>query len=82
MNVVDHKGSGKSHQDKSKAEEIEKGLDGGKGKFSAAGGVHNPSNRLPAGEDSFGKKNTIPDNMVTVVPCLSQTQLGVFTIPE
>ena len=56
VQVVDHKSSGKTHRDKSKAEEPEKGSDGGKAKFSVAGGVHNPSNRLPAGEDSFGKK--------------------------
>ncbi|KAM7383446.1 hypothetical protein PAMP_003096 [Pampus punctatissimus] len=54
VDVVGHKGSGKTHLDKSKAAETEKSLDGGKGKFSA-GGVHNPSNRLPGGEDSFAK---------------------------
>lgn len=48
VKVVGHKDSGKSHQDKSKAEETGKNLDGEKVKFHAAGGVHNPSNRLPA----------------------------------
>jgi len=56
VDVVGHKDSGKLHLDKSKAEEKGKGLDGGKVKFPAAGGVHNPTNRFPAGEDSF-KKN-------------------------
>lgn len=56
MDVVGHKNSGKTHLDKSKAEETGESLDGGKVKFPAAGGVHNPSNRLPAGEDSFAKK--------------------------
>lgn len=54
VDVVGHKGSGKTHQDKSKAGETGKNLDEGK-KFPAAGGVHNPSNHLPAGEDSFAK---------------------------
>lgn len=53
VDVVGHKGSGKTHLDKSKAGETGKTMDEGKGKFPAAGGVHNPSNRLPAGEDSL-----------------------------
>lgn len=53
VDVVGLKGSGKTLPDKSKAEEIGKSLEGGKVLFPAAGGVHNPSNRLPAGEDSF-----------------------------
>lgn len=52
MDVVDHKGSiEKTRITKSKAEDVGKILDGGKIRFPA-GGVHNPSNRLPAGEDS------------------------------
>lgn len=51
VDVVGHKGSGKTHVDKSKADDLGKSIDGGKGMFPAAGGVHNPSNRLPAGED-------------------------------
>lgn len=58
MDVVGHKGSGKTHLEKSKAEETGKSLDGGKVKIPAAGGVHNPSNRLPAGEDSSTKYQT------------------------
>lgn len=50
VDVVSHKG--KNHLDKAKAEETGKGIDGEKVKFPALGGVHNPSNRLPAGEDS------------------------------
>lgn len=49
VDVVGHKGSAKSHRDKSKAEESEKEEE--KITFIVAGGVHNPSNRLPAGED-------------------------------
>lgn len=48
VDVQEHKSSGKTHVDKSKAEETGKSFDGGKVKFHAAGGVHNPSNRLPA----------------------------------
>ncbi|KAM3873636.1 ephrin-A1b [Diretmus argenteus] len=48
VDVVGQKGSGKVKADKAKADDVEQGMDGGKGKFSAAGGVHNPSNRLPA----------------------------------
>lgn len=44
VDVVGHKGSGKNHYDKSKAHETEKILEGG---------VHNPSNHLPAGEHSL-----------------------------
>lgn len=57
VDVAGHKGSGKTHPDKSKADDTGKSMDGGKKIFAAAGGVHNPSNRLPAGEDS-SKKNT------------------------
>jgi len=55
VDVVGLKGSGKNNVDKSKGEDTGKSLDGGKGKFPIAGGVHNPSNRLPAGEDSSKK---------------------------
>ncbi|XP_022077415.1 ephrin-A1b [Acanthochromis polyacanthus] len=48
VDVLGHKGSAKTHVDKSKAEDTGKSFDGGKGKFHATGGVHNPSNRLPA----------------------------------
>ncbi|KAM8825691.1 ephrin-A1b [Synchiropus picturatus] len=48
VDVAGHKGSGKTLVDKSKAEETGKTFELGKGKFPAAGGVHNPSNRLPA----------------------------------
>lgn len=58
VDVVGHKGSGKSHPDQSKAEEKGKSFDGGKVKFPVAGGVHNPSNHLPAGEDSSTKYQT------------------------
>lgn len=53
VDVVGHKGSGKNHYDKSKARETEKILEGEKVNFPATGGVHNPSNRLPAGEHSL-----------------------------
>lgn len=56
VDVVGHKSSGKTHLDKSKAEKTGKSIDGGKGMFPAIGGVHNPSNRLPAGEDLPLKK--------------------------
>ncbi len=52
VDVVGHKGSEKTHLDKSKADDTRKSMDGGKGLFAAAGGVHNPTNRLPAGEES------------------------------
>lgn len=58
VDVVGQKSSGKNHLDKSKSEDAGKSLDTGKVKLSAAGGVHNPSNRLPAGEDSFTKSQT------------------------
>lgn len=48
VDVVAHKGSGKAHLDKSKADDTGKHMDVGKGMFPANGGVHNPSNRLPA----------------------------------
>lgn len=41
-------GSGKAKTDKVKDGAMEKVMDGGKGKMGG-GGVHNPSNRLPAG---------------------------------
>ena len=58
VDVAGNKAAGKSHIDKSKAEEVGKSLDEGKVKFPATGGVHNPSNRLPAGEDPHTKHQT------------------------
>lgn len=53
VDVVGNKGSGKSHPDKSNKEEVGKRQDGDKVKFpTTGGGGHNPSNQLPAGEDS------------------------------
>lgn len=57
VDVVGHKSPGNTHSDKSKAEDTGKGLDAGD-KFRVNGGVHNPSNRLPAGEDSSTKHQT------------------------
>ncbi|XP_029928070.1 ephrin-A1b [Myripristis murdjan] len=57
VDVIGHKGSGKAKADKAKAEEMEKGMDVGKGKFAAAGGVHNPSNRLPADDPAVMEPN-------------------------
>lgn len=48
---VGQKGSGKA-EDEPKVEKKEKEAEDGKGRSSANGGVHNPSNRLSAGEDS------------------------------
>lgn len=50
VDVVGQKGSGKT-QDKPKVEKKEKEAEEGKGRFVASGGVHNPSNRLSAGEN-------------------------------
>ncbi|MEQ2264989.1 hypothetical protein XENORESO_000715 [Xenotaenia resolanae] len=55
VDVVGHKGSGKSHRVKPKAEEREKEEE--KIKFIAAGGVHNPSNRLPADDPAVMEPN-------------------------
>lgn len=57
VDVAGHKGNGKAHLDKSKAEETGKSLDMEKGKFQAAGGVHNPSNRLPADDPAVMEPN-------------------------
>ncbi|CAI5662272.1 ephrin-A1b [Oreochromis niloticus] len=48
VDVVGHKGSGKNHYDKSKAHETEKILEGG---------VHNPSNHLPADDPAAMEPN-------------------------
>ncbi|XP_051261915.1 ephrin-A1b [Dicentrarchus labrax] len=49
VDVVGHKGSEKTQPKVSpKADDTRKSIDGGKGFFPAVGGVHNPSNRLPA----------------------------------
>lgn len=57
VDVVDHKGSmGKTHINKSKAEDTGKILDGGKIRFPS-GGVHNPSNRLPADDPGAMEPN-------------------------
>lgn len=48
VDVVGHK----THQEKPKNEKKEKEVDEGKGKFVVSGGIHNPANRLSAGENS------------------------------
>ncbi|XP_045554774.1 ephrin-A1 [Salmo salar] len=48
VDVVGPHGSGKAKADKGKDGAMEKAMDGGKGKMGGGGGVHNPSNRLPA----------------------------------
>lgn len=73
VDVVGHKGSGNTHLDKSKADNTRKSTDGGKGMFPATGGVHNPSNRLPAGEEPSLK---IPHEIVRAVSCLSRSSDG------
>ncbi|XP_070822731.1 ephrin-A1b [Chaetodon trifascialis] len=58
VDVVGHKGSGKTHLNKSKADDTGKSTDGGKRIFSAAaGGVHNPTNRLPADDPDVMEPN-------------------------
>lgn len=52
VDVVGHKDSAKTHQEKPKNGKKEKEVDEGKGKFIVIGGVHNPANRLSAGENS------------------------------
>ncbi|XP_030013579.1 ephrin-A1b [Sphaeramia orbicularis] len=57
VDVADHKGSmGKTHINKSKAEDTGKILDSGKIRFPS-GGVHNPSNRLPADDPAAMEPN-------------------------
>ncbi|KAL6109480.1 efna1 [Pungitius sinensis] len=48
VDVVGQSGAGKHNLEKVKAENPKKNIDEGKVKSVAAGGVHNPSNRLPA----------------------------------
>ncbi|XP_068613072.1 ephrin-A1b [Brachionichthys hirsutus] len=55
VDVVGLKGSEKNHVDKSKADKTGKGTDGGKLMFP--GGVHNPSNRLPADDPAVMEPN-------------------------
>lgn len=52
VDVIGHKDSAKTHQEKPKNGKKEKEVDEGKGKFIVSGGVHNPANRLSAGENS------------------------------
>lgn len=59
VDVAGHKGPSKNHQDKSKVEHSGKSTDGGKTMFPSSGGVHNPSNRLPAGEHFSFKNITV-----------------------
>uniref|UniRef100_A0AAY5LB90 Ephrin-A1 n=1 Tax=Esox lucius TaxID=8010 RepID=A0AAY5LB90_ESOLU len=48
VEVVGPHGSRKVKADKGKDEGMDRAIDGGKGKIGEAGGVHNPSNSLPA----------------------------------
>lgn len=59
VDVAGHKGPSKNHHDKSKVEHTGKSTDGGKTMFPSSGGVHNPSNRLPAGEHFSFKNITV-----------------------
>ncbi|KAK9513828.1 hypothetical protein VZT92_027331 [Zoarces viviparus] len=54
---VDVVSAGKNNVDKSKAGDAVKTLDEGKVKFTNAGGVHNPSNRLPADDPAVMEPN-------------------------
>lgn len=69
VDVVGQKGSGKT-QDKPKVEKKEKEAEEGKGRFVANGGVHNPSNRLSAGENSSETLHSL------VGPCLNGARSG------
>ncbi|XP_020492993.1 ephrin-A1b [Labrus bergylta] len=57
VDVIGHKSSVKTHLEKSKAEDTGNSMEGGKGKFLAAGGVHNPSTRLPADDPAAMEPN-------------------------
>lgn len=50
VDVAGRKSPSKNHHEKSKEEHGGRSADGGKTMSSGSGGVHNPSNRLPAGE--------------------------------
>lgn len=50
VDVAGRKSASKNHHEKSKEEHSGRSVDGGKTMSSGSGGVHNPSNRLPAGE--------------------------------
>lgn len=52
VDVAGQKDSAKTHQEKPKNGKKEKEVDEGKGKFIVVGGVHNPANRLSAGENA------------------------------
>ncbi|KAM4600770.1 ephrin-A1b [Polymixia lowei] len=80
VDVVGHKGAGNTKTDKTKAEEIEKDLDGGKGRFAAAGGVHNPSNRLPADDPAVMEPNVQRSVSSSAIQLLSFS-LVFTTIP-
>ncbi|KAG7267339.1 hypothetical protein CRUP_031726, partial [Coryphaenoides rupestris] len=73
VDVAGHKGSAKAKADKAKAEETEKAKFGdGKGKFAEAGGVHNPTNRLPADDPAVMEPNvqrSIGSSTVQHVSC-------------
>ncbi|TDH11818.1 hypothetical protein EPR50_G00064380 [Perca flavescens] len=57
VDVAGQKGSGKTNLEKSKAEDTSKSFDGGKAKSPTDGGVHNPSNRLPADDPAVMEPN-------------------------
>lgn len=62
VDVVGRKGFSKTSLEKSKADKTDKSLDEENIKFSAVGGVHNPSNQLPAGEGSFTSAASNPNS--------------------
>lgn len=70
VDVIGQKGPGKA-QDKPKVEKKEKEVEEEKRRFVANGGVHNPSNRLSAGENSSETLHSL------VGPCLTGAQPGV-----
>lgn len=65
VDVVGHKDSTKTHQEKPKNGKKEKEVDEGKGKFIASGGVHNPANRLSAGENSSAALSSLAARFLT-----------------
>ncbi|XP_037532862.1 ephrin-A1b [Nematolebias whitei] len=84
VDVVGHKGSAKTQSDEAKTEETKK--DERKATFFAAGGVHNPSNRLPADDPAVMEPNVQRSigssaaqlaslSLFTIIPVLLTTML-------
>ncbi|XP_075868729.1 ephrin-A1b [Nelusetta ayraudi] len=80
VDVAGHKSPSRNHHEKSKEEHSGKSVDGGKSMPPGSGGVHNPSNRLPADDPAVMEPN-VQRSIGNSAPRLLSSSLFFCLIP-